>query len=481
MKRTGGAILVLLLLSGFGIPVSAQAASVISEGVYIDAIDVGGLTGQQAKETEKNYLEGLLETKVTVIIDEHEAVTTLADLGYQHDRYYANKAANLGREGNLIERYKDITDAREETLIYEHSFSLDNEAVATFVSEQCASYNVSAVNAQIYQKKDGSVQIKPSKSGSKVVEDETAEKIRRTILEDWDKTSEIVIPAIIVEDMPAFSSETAGECTDLLGSFTTEYPSSGKSRCKNIENAANLINGTVLFPGEEFSMYQALYPISQENGFEKAGSFSDGKVVQSVGGGICQATTTLYDAVLYAELEVIQRNSHSMAVKYVEPGMDAAIAGTYKDLKFSNNLNAPVYVEAVTEDKTVTFRIWGQETRPEDRTIEYATKILETIEPGEDVVVEDPNMLKGTGVVTQEPYTGYKVEVYKIVKTEGTGDRKEKISYSEYAAAPRYVTAGSAEPEGKNDSENIDNEPDSSEDEENVDGLKDAASTVQEE
>lgn len=480
MKNIGGVILVLLL-GNLVIPAPVQAAPVINGGVYIDAMDVSGLTRQQAKEMEKNYLENLLETKVTVVIDKHKAVTTLADLGYRYDQYYANKAANLGREGNLIERYKDVTDAREETLVYEHSFSLDYEAVENFVSEQCASYNVSAVNARIHQRQDGSIRIDPSQSGFRVVEDETAEKIQRTILEDWDKTGDIVIPAILVEDMPAFSSETAEECTDLLGSFTTEYHSSSESRCKNIANAAKLVNGTVLFPGEEFSMYKALYPISEKHGFEKAGSFSGGRVVQSVGGGICQATTTLYNALLYAELKITQRNPHSMAVKYVELGMDAAIAGTYKDLKFSNNLNAPVYVEAVTEGKTITFRIWGQESRPGNREIEYVTKILETIEPGKDVVTEDPNMLKGTGVVTQEAYTGYKVEVYKVVKMQGAKEQKEKVSSSEYAAAPRYITAGSADPGENPDLKGTVQDPDTSEDGENIDGLKDMVSAVEEE
>lgn len=478
MKKIRWTVFGILFLCSILLSVSirAKSAQVISQGVFIDSMDVSGLTRAQAEKTEDNYLDSLLKTKVTVLVGEHEIVTTLAELGYQYDQKYAQKAANLGREGNLVERYMDVTAAQEESLVYEHSFSLDHKLLEQFVKKISASYQIPARNAQLHQKKDGSVRITPSQSGVRLVEDETAEKISRTILEDWDKSSELRISAILVEDMPAFSSETAGKCTDLLGSFTTEYPSSSEKRCKNIENAAKLINGTVLFPGQEFSMYQALYPITEENGFEQAGSFSGGKVIQSVGGGICQATTTLYNAVLWAELEVTQRNPHSLAVSYVEPGMDAAIAGTYKDLKFSNNLNAPVYIEAVTEGKSITCHIFGQEVRPKNRTISYETKVLETIEPGEDVVTFDSSMQKGTGVVTQEPYKGYKVELYKIIKTEGTGDRKEKISYSEYAAAPRYVTAGSAEPGEKK--KHQEKPEDDGEQKESVDGLGNAVSSA---
>lgn len=458
-----------------------QAKNVVSEGVFIDGIDFSGLTSRQAVKTEQNYLKDLAKTEVVVTVNGKKAVTTLADLGFSCGQCLAEKAVNIGREGNLLERYMETKDVEEETLLYEHSFSLDNALIHTFVSEECAKYNVEPKNAQIHQRQ-GKPLIENSKNGSKVVEDETVEKIKRTILEDWDRTSKLVIPAITMEVMPAFDSGKAAECKDLLGEFSSGYHSSNKNRSKNLENAANLINGTILFSGEEFSMYQALYPITEENGFEKAGSYAGGKVVQSVGGGICQATTALYNAVLLAELEVIQRNPHSMIVSYAEPGKDAAIAGTYKDLKFSNNWNTPIYIEAVTENKAISFRIWGQEVRPQDRTIEYVSKILETIKPGEDIITEDPNLPAGNRVVTQEAYTGYKAELYKIIRAEGKEEKKEKVSYSEYAATPRYVTVGTGNAKGRKRDSSRDTKK-HTEDKRNLgdytDGLKKAATSVE--
>ena len=150
---------------------------------------------------------------------------------------------------------------------------------------------------------------------------------------------------------------------DLLGSFTTSYSTSGPSRSANVENGCNLINGITLYPGEEFSTYQAVAPFSVDNGYYMAGSYINGKVVDSLGGGICQVSTTLYNAVLLSELEVTQRHNHSMIVTYVDPSADAAIAeSSGKDFTFVNNYEYPIYIEGYTENKRITFNIYGKET-----------------------------------------------------------------------------------------------------------------------
>lgn len=107
----------------------------------------------------------------------------------------------------------------------------------------------------------------------------------------------------------------------------------------NVENGASLINGTLLYPGDSFSVYSKVAPFTADNGYHLAGSYSNGQTVQTYGGGICQVSTTLYNAVLRAELNVTERSNHSMTVHYVPLSADAAISGTDKDLKFTNNLD----------------------------------------------------------------------------------------------------------------------------------------------
>ena len=121
-------------------------------------------------------------------------------------------------------------------------------------------------------------------------------------------------------------------------------------------------------------------------GYELAGAYENGQTVQSYGGGVCQVSTTLYNAVLKAELEVTQRSNHSMIVTYVKPSMDAAIAGDYKDLKFVNNLDAPIYIEGYTVGKDIYFNIYGQETRPSNRKVTYESEVVSEEDPGTQFV-----------------------------------------------------------------------------------------------
>lgn len=232
------------------------------------------------------------------------------------------------------------------------------------------------------------------------------------------------------------------ETPDVLGEFKTYYGDSSSARSTNIETAAKKIDGTKLQPGEEFSCHDKLAPFTKENGYEEAGAFEQGKIVTSVGGGVCQISTTLYNAVLLAELKVTFRAAHSMTVSYVELSRDAAIAGEDKDLKFVNNLENPVTIRAITQDGYLTFRIEGKETRDPDRTISFETVVLSKEKPGEDVVTVDETKDSDYSKVTQKEHTGYKAELYKIVKVGGKQTERVRINQSSYKAAPNYVTVG---------------------------------------
>ncbi len=162
----------------------------------------------------------------------------------------------------------------------------------------------------------------------------------------------------------------------------------------------------------------------------------------SLGGGVCQVSTTLYNAVLRAELEIAERSPHSMVVSYVEPSMDAAIAGDYKDFKFKNNTDVPVYIQGGTYGGTISFTIFGEETRSSDRKIRFESEVTDTIQPGADKVTYDKTKPESYMTVTQEAHTGYKAKLWKIV-TENGKEKKTQINSSTYSASPRYVTKGS--------------------------------------
>ncbi len=134
---------------------------------------------------------------------------------------------------------------------------------------------------------------------------------------------------------------------------------------------------------------------------------------------MCQVSTTLYNAVLRAEVEVVERSPHSMVVSYVEPSMDAAIAGDYKDFKFKNNTDVPIYIQGGTYSGTLYFNIYGEETRSEDRNVTFKSEVTDTIEPGADKITYDKTKPESYESVTQEAHTGYKAILWKVVDENG--------------------------------------------------------------
>ena len=188
-------------------------------------------------------------------------------------------------------------------------------------------------------------------------------------------------------------------------------------------------------------MYETVSPFDAEHGYALAGSFENGTVVDTYGGGICQVSTTLYDAVILAELEIKERFEHSMIVTYVEPSMDAAIAGTVKDLKFVNNLDTPVYIEGITGGGKLTFNIYGEETRPANREVSFESEIISETQP--------PTQLQGSASynvgyvgVQQSSHVGKVAKLWKVVKVDGKEKSREEFNNSTYYASPTIITVG---------------------------------------
>ncbi len=220
-------------------------------------------------------------------------------------------------------------------------------------------------------------------------------------------------------------------------------------------NGCRLINGTLLYPGDEFSTCDTVTPFTQQNGYYLAGSYLNGKVVDSLGGGICQVSTTLYNAVLLSELEVTERYNHSMIVTYVRPSADAAISDSSgKDFRFVNNTDYPIYIEGyTTPNKEITFNIYGVETRSEGRTVEYVGEVLETIRPESDTIYPDASQPIGYIGSVEGAHIGYKARLWKIVKENGVEVSREVINTSSYKMVPRSAVVGvsTADPNAYNE------------------------------
>ncbi|MDD7642182.1 MAG: VanW family protein [bacterium] len=443
--KIGGAFMAAVVCAAgvyAGVTAKAQENTerLIAENIYIGNIAVGGMTEVEATEAVDAYVESLSDTQFTLTVDDKSVTATAADFGVSWSNPVIVKdAANVGRTGNLIERYKSKKDLEHENLVFDMEYTADRGKVKSYLEEYTKDMNQEAVNYGLVRE-NGGFTITDGQNGVAVDVEKSADEIVSYIEDSWTQTdTSLELAASVVE--PEGTKEQLSRVKDVLGTFTTDFGTSSAGRAQNVRNGASKINGTVLYPGEQFSVYEAVNPFSAENGYELAGSYENGTTVQTYGGGICQVSTTLYNAVIRAELAIDERYCHSMIVSYVKPSMDAAIAGTYKDLKFTNNYDFPIYIEGYTSGMQITFTIFGEETRPAGREVIFESETTSTTEPEVkfETAADQPI---GYVQQVQSSHTGYTAKLWKIVKENGVEVSREVYNNSTYNASPRIVAVG---------------------------------------
>ncbi len=429
------------------LPVNAREDK-FESGIYVDDMSLSGMTLQEAEDQIEAYVDSFGEAEITMnAVEGGTIVTTASELGLKWgNEEILKEAANFGRDGDILRCYKELKDLEYQNKVYHVKFDFDKNKIRTLIEENATQYNREAVNATLTKTEEG-FDITEGQSGVMVDTAASVDRVYDYLTSDWEGTS-CAIDLVITVEEPKGNAEDLAKVRDVLGTFTTSYSTSGGSRSANVANGCNLINGTTMFPGDEFSAYEAVSPFTEANGYYMAGSYLNGQVVDSLGGGICQVSTTLYNAVLLSELEVTERYNHSMIVTYVDPSADAAIAeSSGKDFKFKNNLDYPIYIEGVTTpDKQITFTIYGVETRDSNREVSYESVVLERTVPDTEVIYTNESLPVGYCVV-QSAHIGYKAQLWKVVRENGVEVSREQVNSSSYMKAPRSATVGVASPD----------------------------------
>ena len=443
-KRSVTFPIMAVLVMAVTMPVHAKGDK-IESGIYANDMDLSGMTMEEARQTIESYVESYKDAQITMhVANEGAIVATASELGLKWgNEEILEEAANFGRDGDILRCYKELKDLEFNNKVYNIGFDFDKNKIKSLIEENAEQYNQEAVNASLVKTETG-FQVTEGQSGMVVDTAASADAVYDYLAGEWDGT-ECDVDLVISVDEPAGTAEDLAKVKDVLGTFTTSFSTSGGSRSANVSNGCSLINGTTLYPGEEFSTYEAVAPFSQANGYYMAGSYLNGQVVDSLGGGICQVSTTLYNAVLLSELEVTERYNHSMIFTYVDPSADAAIAeSSGKDFKFVNNTEYPVYIEgSTTPDKQITFTIYGVETRDSAREVAYESVILEKTVPDTEVINVDEGQPVGYCSV-QSAHIGYKAQLWKVVRENGVEVSREQINSSSYMKAPRSATVGIA-------------------------------------
>lgn len=422
-----------------------QTSPVMLEGVFIDGVNVSGMTREEAVLAIEDHMEEMKGYRIQMHIGDHIVSATAGELGlYWKNEEVVDKALAFGQAGNIVRQYKAKQDLRQETVRFVLEYGVNAGTAKEMLNEKCVPLDCEPQNASMTRTEDG-FQIVKETQGVKIKIDESVEVLTEYLSKLWRSGLGIVeLPAEITE--PEHKSSELAQVQDIIGTASTDYSSSSSARAQNIATGTSFINGSVLYPGETFSVESALVPFDAENGYEPAPSYENGDVVDSYGGGICQVSTTLYMALLRAEIEVTERYNHSMIVKYVKPSMDAAIAEGSKDLQFVNNLDAPIYIEGYTDGGEVGFVIYGKEYRPENREVSYESETLETVEPTVELTAsQDP---LGTIRQTSSSHTGYTACLWKTVTVDGVQESRDQVNSSTYNMSPTRYTVGVSTSDG---------------------------------
>lgn len=412
------------------------------KGVYIGQVDVSGLTEKQAQKAVDQRAEEYRKLNFTFQAGEQTAQATLGELGFDivKEESLIRKAVNYGNDGGVWSRYFKLVKLKKEKKVFVPVYEVTQKTAGEVLKERAGGLLEGAANASIVRE-NGTFTITDEKEGVELDEKATVKKIRIYLNNEWDG-KEGTIPVVSKTQSPTIMRADLETIQDKLGTFST-YCGSGQARVTNIIRGAELINGKVLMPGEEFSAGQTMMPFTTENKYVEAGAYENGEVVPSVAGGICQVSTTLYNAAINAELDITSRQPHSMVVNYVKPSRDAAIAGDYKDLKFKNNYETPIYIEGYISEGNVIFNIYGKETRPAGRELNFISETVEIEEPTKKFV-EQADAEIGVIKEPESASKGRKAQLWKVVTENGKEVSREIFNKSTYKPSAFKVTVGTA-------------------------------------
>lgn len=492
-------VLVMIATTGFAL-FNINNTKIISN-ISIEGIDVSKLSKDEAEQKVLEALEQNLEQNIIAKTQEFEYEIQLSQIEATYDTNKAiEEAYNIGRDGNIFSNNLEIIKCKIRNKNIELGTNYNEELLNNIINDitvkipgavEEASYCIEDEKLIITKGKNGK-SINKEKFKNEVIERLKLNKQREDItLEIIDSNpQEIDIDKIYSEvhkeaqnayytkepfqvyphvDGIDFDLESAREMLkedkeeyiidlkitipeittnkigseafpDMLSTFSTRYDASNTPRTTNLKLAMGKLNGVVIAPGETFSYNKTLGKRTAEAGYKEAGGYAGGKVVQTLAGGICQISSTLYDAAVYANLEIVERHNHMFLAGYVGAGKDATVVYGAYDLKFKNTRNYPIMIKTSIGSGVAKIDIFGIKEEVEYE-VEISSKILSYT--SFKVVRENDNSLApGQERVAQNGMNGCKSITYKILKLNGKEVSRTVLSSDTYDAMNKIIKVG---------------------------------------
>lgn len=401
----------------------------IYEGVSINGIALGGMTRQQATEAVEQSL-GLAEHSLTLQYNDQTfqvPLMTGSDLASVIDQAY-----QVGRDGTREENLAKIEEIKTQPVEFtvEAGYSLPD---MTEVLNSCAqAINRKAKNATVtgFNVKDSSFTYEDGQNGLEVNQEATQAAAQAAVdAGNYDGTVTITV----TETTPEMDKATLKSKFKRLATFTTTT-TSNSNRNTNIRLCSQAISGAVVQPGEEFSVNTLTGQRTAAKGYKDATVIKNGVYVQEPGGGVCQVSSTLFNAVVRAGLKISERHNHTIVSSYVPIGEDAAVDYPNKDFKFINNSEGPVAVVMTFDEsnKKLKASVYGIPILKDGIKLDLTSEVTQTIPIPDPTYTEDPTLEYGQEVTVTTGLEGKKVTTYLITKQDGKQISKEVLHKSNY-------------------------------------------------
>jgi vancomycin resistance protein YoaR len=413
----------------------------LPNNVYVDNINIGGKTVVQAEDIIDQRINQIENKVIDITLNSkghaQKYKFILEDMGYysDKDKIKSDVFSILHNDLDLVEKLKMYNNIDKSGRVYRIPHNIDFNRFANELKKIDVSNLSKPVNAA-YKYENGKVNIVGGSSGYELDLQGLHNKILEGIRENrYEFTVDLkeVKPQITIESL---LNQGIKEKTS---SFITKFSISNRPRTSNIRLAASIIDGTILAPGETFSFNKTVGQRTAKRGFYKAGVYINGKLDEDVGGGICQVSTTLYNAVLLSDLEVIERSNHSLTVPYVPLSRDAAVSWGTKDFKFRNNTENYIYIHAQSTGNVISFELFG--TKNHNRRVELISTVLNHIEPPLEYI-EDESLELGKETVLDKGHDGYRSKLSRRVYEYGKLIDEQVLSYDRYLASPKVIKKG---------------------------------------
>lgn len=420
----------------YALKIVSQWDNKIYPTTYVKGINLSGKTREEAKSLLEESVKPIYNKKLNIKVgeDSYSLDYSLLNPGFNIDEI-VNEAYAYGKNGGIFSKLNAIK--RSNSNSFDMKFSFSTQKIDELIDKIEKKLSKSPINATLEMTDPGTFIVTREKDG--VVFDK--EGLRKDIVSSIKGTEndETEFTAKLEKIKPPITYDLLNGVNSLVSSFSTYYNPNVEGRAYNIQLATKKISGALLLPGDTFSFNERTGKRNASNGYKTAPVIVNNKMEDGPGGGVCQVSTTLYNAVIRCNIMSLSRRNHSLAPYYVKPGFDATVSDS-TDYKFKNTLNYPVYIYGYASNGKVTFNIYSDSSL---NSVKYDL-ISQVYEKTEAKLnrVNDPTLPKGKIEEDSIPHHGYKVRVYLVGKRDGREVSNVLISKDTYKKTDGLMRIG---------------------------------------